>query len=199
MSAAVGWLSTLDREAAEVTQSLRWGPLTAVLVVASAWWVKGLLLPAIGAVGDIAARRAPIALGSAAIAFGLASLLGAGMKELVGRARPPLDGSDLTAAIALPSSASFPSGHALTAFAAAAAIGHCSPRLRPVALALAAVVAVSRPYLGVHYWSDVIAGALLGAGIGLAVAWLVCRWTARRAAGAGRGRPPAAEAQPPRS
>ena len=62
----------------------------------------------------------------------------------------------------LPSSSSLPSGHAATAFAAAAAVGSFHPRLRVPLYALAAVVALSRVYLGVHFWFDIAAGAALG-------------------------------------
>jgi len=51
-----------------------------------------------------------------------------------------------------------------------AALAVLHPRLRLPALALAAVVAASRPYLGVHYWTDVVIGAALGAVLGYVVA-----------------------------
>jgi undecaprenyl-diphosphatase len=57
---------------------------------------------------------------------------------------------------------SFPSGHATTAFALAAVIGFVSPRWYAPGLLLAAAIAVSRVALGVHYTSDVVAGAILG-------------------------------------
>jgi membrane-associated phospholipid phosphatase len=65
--------------------------------------------------------------------------------------------------------ASFPSGHTTTSFAAALALGAVFPRGRPVFLGVALLIALSRIVLNVHYLSDVIAGALLGA----AVAFLV--------------------------
>ena len=58
----------------------------------------------------------------------------------------------------VPAAASFPSGHAATAFAAAVAVALFYPRLGRPLLALAAVVALSRVYLGVHYLLDVAAG-----------------------------------------
>ncbi len=63
--------------------------------------------------------------------------------------------------------ASFPSGHATSAFAAAVTLGLVTPRTRPVAFALA--VAVSRVALGEHYPSDVVAGAALGATVSMAL------------------------------
>lgn len=63
---------------------------------------------------------------------------------------------------------SFPSGHALSSFAAASVLYRADKRLGIPALALAALISFSRLYLYVHYPSDVLAGALLG----LAVAFL---------------------------
>lgn len=89
------------------------------------------------------------------------------VKRLVGRGRPRLDGIDPTGPV--PRSLSFPSAHAATSFAAAALLGAlCRPLRVPLHLA-AAVMAFSRPYLGVHYPSDVLAGAAVGALIGRAL------------------------------
>jgi undecaprenyl-diphosphatase len=82
------------------------------------------------------------------------------------RPRPPLGDAGIAPVGSLPSSWSFPSGHATTTFAAAVALGLLCPRLRVPALAVAAAVGVSRVYLGVHYAADVLAGAVLGAAIG---------------------------------
>ncbi len=57
---------------------------------------------------------------------------------------------------------SFPSGHATTAFALAAVVGFVSPRWFYPGLVIAAGIGLSRVALGVHYTSDVIAGAVLG-------------------------------------
>jgi hypothetical protein len=105
-----------------------------------------------------------------AAAFGFASVANGLLKGVFERVRPPLSASDLTASIDLPASYSFPSGHAMTAFAAATALAVLHPRLRVPALALAGLIAASRPYLGVHYWTDVVVGAALGGLIGYTVA-----------------------------
>ena len=158
---------------------MRWGPLTGLATIVSAWWVKGPLLLTVAACGDLraAARRItlgariPSAFAAAAIAFVIASAANAGLKDLFQRERPPTADVDLSAVVSLPASYSFPSGHAMTAFAAAIAV--VRPELRWLALGLAAAVAMTRPYLGVHFWSDVIVGAGLGAVVGIAVGRLV--------------------------
>jgi undecaprenyl-diphosphatase len=66
-----------------------------------------------------------------------------------------------------------PSAHASTAFAAAVAVGLVHLRLRAPLLALAALIAISRVWLGVHYLSDVIVGAALGSALALGVWWLI--------------------------
>lgn len=87
------------------------------------------------------------------------------VKLAVRRPRPELPGLEpLTPTV---SGLSFPSAHATTSFAAARAYSAVAP---PAALYAAALLfALSRPYLGVHYPSDVLAGAALGTL--LAVGW----------------------------
>ena len=68
---------------------------------------------------------------------------------------------------------SFPSGHASSGFAAAAAIYKSRPkRVGVPCIILAALLAWSRLYVGVHYPSDVIGGAIIGALLGLIVFWI---------------------------
>jgi membrane-associated phospholipid phosphatase len=155
-----------DHAASSFGESIRWSPATFVLLLASAWWVKWPLFAVIAAAGDCRRRCLPRATFAALGAVGAAGLLVTVLKELFDRARPPAAGVDAVGVI--PASASFPSGHATTAFAAAVAVGLFYPRLRRPLLALAAVVALSRVYLGVHYASDVVAGSLLGVLLGLA-------------------------------
>jgi undecaprenyl-diphosphatase len=70
---------------------------------------------------------------------------------------------------------SFPSGHSMTAFSIMASVGHFYPDLQLVLLALALSIAASRIILGMHYLSDVIAGAAIGMGLGLASVCLLSR------------------------
>jgi undecaprenyl-diphosphatase len=104
-----------------------------------------------------------------------AALLVTVLKESFDRARPPVADPGLDPVGIVPASASFPSGHAATAFAAAVAIALVYPRLGRPLLALAVVIAVSRVYLGVHYVLDVAVGTVLGIVVGIAAAWLVRR------------------------
>lgn len=69
----------------------------------------------------------------------------------------------------MPTSTSFPSGHAASAFAFATGVATAAPRSALPLSAAAALVAYSRVHTGVHYPSDVIAGAVLGAGLAAAV------------------------------
>jgi membrane-associated phospholipid phosphatase len=190
MSDALQLLLSIDEHAIRATGELRWGPATALLTLVSAWWVKGPLLVAAGWCADLRCRRAiPLVALAATASFFIASGLNAVIKGLVDRSRPP-HSIDYEALIGVPGSPSFPSGHAMTAFAVASAFAVLAPRARWPVLALAATIAFSRVYLGVHFWVDVLVGAALGAAVGMLVARAVRRAAARQArAGAGEATP----------
>jgi membrane-associated phospholipid phosphatase len=88
------------------------------------------------------------------------------VKVLVRRPRPVLDG--LPPLGGAPSSLSFPSAHATSSFACATAMTRIAPEAAALFL-LAAAIGACRPYLGMHYPSDVLAGAVLGVALGLVV------------------------------
>lgn len=101
------------------------------------------------------------------------------IKPLAARSRPCwLEAAELL--IAMPTDYSFPSGHTLSSAIAATVLTAANRRFGWAAIPLAAVIAVSRLYLFVHFPSDVLAGAVLGVGIGLGAAAL-CRQFASRA------------------
>ena len=105
---------------------------------------------------------------AAAAAVPASLCVNAVVKRIVRRERPRLRG--LPPVGRAPSSFSFPSGHAATSFTGATAIGALAPRARTALMAAAALMTMTRPYLGVHYPSDVVAGAALGGVLGVAVA-----------------------------
>ena len=125
---------------------------------------------ALASSGNTRARRAAVrGLGSIAVASLLANQVG---KRAVPRRRPLLRDVP-TARIArhIPTSSSFPSGHSASAAAFAVAVGKEFPELAVPIGALAGAVCFSRIFTGVHFTSDVLVGAALGAtvaGIGIA-------------------------------
>jgi membrane-associated phospholipid phosphatase len=96
----------------------------------------------------------------------IAIVLNFGVKLIVRRPRPVLEG--LPPLGGAPSSLSFPSAHATASFACATAMTRIAPEAA-LLFVLAAAIAACRPYLGMHYPSDVLAGAILGTGLGLVV------------------------------
>jgi len=95
---------------------------------------------------------------------GMAYLISTSIKLAIGRKRPVIE--DLPHLMATPTGLSFPSSHSTSSFAAARAYGRLLPS--PPLYAAACAMAFSRLYLGVHYPSDVAAGAALGTVLGSA-------------------------------
>lgn len=96
------------------------------------------------------------------------------IKPLVARPRPWLDVAGLIPLIQEPDPYSFPSGHTCAAFAAGMIWVRTLPKLglRVFAVVLAVFMGLSRLYVGVHYPTDVMAGALIGG----CCAWLVWKY-----------------------
>lgn len=97
------------------------------------------------------------------IAFGLSDGLAGMIKEIVMRDRPFLSLSSVNTP-ETSSSFSFPSAHASNTFAFAIGMYHYLRKPALAFIVIASLVSFSRVYLGVHYVSDVIGGAALGAG-----------------------------------
>jgi undecaprenyl-diphosphatase len=89
-----------------------------------------------------------------AAAYGISEAV----KAAVGEHRP----QGFHPLVALPHSSSFPSGHATMSFACATVLSALAPKAAPAFVALAAAIAYSRLYVGVHWPLDVAAGAALG-------------------------------------
>jgi len=123
------------------------------------WVVLGVVL----AVLDSSNREAWLictALGPVAIGLNYV------VKLVVRRPRPVLEG--LPPLGGAPSSLSFPSAHATSSFAVATAMTRVEP-VAALTFLLALALALGRPYLGMHYPSDVAIGAVLGVALGLVV------------------------------
>jgi membrane-associated phospholipid phosphatase len=121
--------------------------------------------------GGAAGRRA--ATGGLAAVGVTATLVNVGLKLVARRRRPdPVAAAvPITRQINMPVSHSFPSGHSAAAFAFATGVGGVLPGAAIPLRALASVVAYSRVHTGVHYPSDVIAGALVGVSLAELMGW----------------------------
>jgi membrane-associated phospholipid phosphatase len=138
---------------------------------------------AIAALGGRGGRRAAM---EGVLAIGVTSAtINLGVKSLARRQRPNPAGPGVAEGrqVRMPESASFPSGHAASAFAFAYAVGRHVPGLAVPVRMLAGGVAYSRVHTGVHYPGDVVIGSILGAGTAAMVAAACDRIPGRGTAG----------------
>lgn len=120
------------------------------------WYALAILVALFG--GDDRWR----ALESALIASSLGIALFLVLKRMFKRSRPCAVEPHCWANLLPPDQFSFPSGHTITAFAMTLSIGAFYPVLLPVLLFCAGSIALSRVILGMHFLSDVLAGAAIG-------------------------------------
>jgi undecaprenyl-diphosphatase len=106
------------------------------------------------------------AVGAGALASGAGIVVFLKLKRLAGRTRPCALEPHCWATLLPPDQFSFPSGHTITAFAVTVSIGQYYPALMAGLLFCAVSVAISRVLLGMHFLSDVVAGAIIGTGLG---------------------------------
>ncbi|WPW32390.1 phosphatase PAP2 family protein [Streptomyces atratus] len=134
------------------------------------WFGAAAGLAALG--GSARARRAALrGIASLAVASAAINTIG---KGAVRRERPLLDAVPVIRQLRRqPFTTSFPSGHAASAAAFATGVALESKGWGAMVAPLAAAVAASRVYTGVHYPSDVLAGAVVGAGAALALRGVV--------------------------
>jgi undecaprenyl-diphosphatase len=128
------------------------------------WYAMGALVVLSGGPERL---RAVLA---AALAVSLGITLFLKLKRLCGRKRPCTIEPHCWTTLLPPDQFSFPSGHTITAFSVAISLGTFYPHLMPALLFCASSVALSRILLGMHFLSDVIAGALIGATLGYSTA-----------------------------
>jgi membrane-associated phospholipid phosphatase len=136
-------------------------------------------MKALGAAGEWGAVWVAIGLGAAAVdaerrrrwlraAAVAPAAVGVNfvVKVAVRRPRPRL--RRLPPLARAPTELSFPSAHATSSVAGATALGRVAPEARVPLYSLAGAICLTRPYLGMHYPSDVLAGAALGLALGAA-------------------------------
>jgi len=124
------------------------------------WYATGAIVGLFGGPARFAAILA------ATISVGVGVLLFLKLKRAFGRKRPCAMEPHCWATLLPPDQFSFPSGHTITAFAVALSLGGFYPAMLPGLLFCAASVAASRILLGMHFLTDVLAGAAIGAAVG---------------------------------
>ena len=157
-------LARADLRLFELVRSAARPPVSDLVGRFSSLGEHAALWLAMGTLGALVDRPRRAGWKRGTLVVGATYALNTAIKALVRRPRPVLEG--LPALVATPTRLSFPSAHSSTSFAAARAYGSLVPAA-PL-YATAAAMAASRVYLGVHYPSDVAAGALLGLAMGSA-------------------------------
>jgi undecaprenyl-diphosphatase len=131
------------------------------------WYAMGLMILLAG--GD--RRFAAVGAGALAAGLGIATFLR--LKKATGRRRPCAIESHCWATLLPPDQFSFPSGHTITGFAVSVALSCFYPELAIGLLFCAVSIGASRILLGMHFLSDVLAGAAIGTTVAWGAVWVV--------------------------
>ncbi|MGH6611496.1 MAG: phosphatase PAP2 family protein [Burkholderiaceae bacterium] len=161
----LSWAQRLHRVARYPT------PVKALAVVSRLgdglfWYV---LIAALALMGGTHGRDVAIQMSAAAL---LNLPLYYWLKHSIGRQRPFDACPDIRACVRALDKFSFPSGHTLHAFAFITVFGWYYPLAGAILIPLVLLIALSRVALGLHYPSDVAAGALIGTAVGASVVFL---------------------------
>lgn len=135
----------------------------------------GLVWIALALAAVVLRRRPPSFALAVLVAVFAADGIATALKQLIGRERPYVDHPLPEPLMTTVLDVSLPSGHAATSFTGATLLALAWPRWAVPLYGLAVAVGASRVYVGVHYPLDILAGALLGLLVGLAVSLLVRR------------------------
>ncbi|MFN0106036.1 MAG: phosphatase PAP2 family protein [Bryobacteraceae bacterium] len=131
------------------------------------WYAVAIAIAMFGGQARVAA------LGAAGLAVGLGIALFISIKRTTRRRRPCALEPHAWSKLLPPDQFSFPSGHTITAFAMSLAVGSFYPGVMPVLLFCAVSIGLSRILLGMHFLSDVLAGAGIGSLLGYGASLVV--------------------------
>jgi len=164
-------VEAFDREVDAALEHLRGNPVAdRVFYGASALGDHSFVWLALGAWRGLRSRSHHRRAAAVRIGVGLgfeSALVNGVVKSFFRRSRPNRV-EHATRKLRTPRSSSFPSGHATSGFMAATLLTSGRPRQRLLWYGLAAVVASSRVHVRIHHASDVVAGAAVGVGLGVA-------------------------------
>lgn len=161
----ISFLQQLDSSILLAIQDMRLDLLNPLMIFVSTIGNAGLIWILLGVILTIIPKTRKLGL------LALVSLLGCFLfnnillKNLVARPRPYTQLPDLSLLVPYPKDYSFPSGHTCSSFAVAGSLLHSGKTwnaLRIPAFVLAILISFSRLYVGAHYPSDVIVGAIIG-------------------------------------
>ena len=161
-----GWVDKFDKRVDDAFDHVRGNPVAdRVFYAASALGDHSVIWLILGALRGLRSERDWHAAVRTGAGVGIESaVVNIGIKSLFRRTRPAYEGWR-PHRLRRPRTSSFPSGHATSAFCAAALLSEDDP-LKPLYYVVAVVVAWSRVYVKMHHASDVVAGMAIGAVFG---------------------------------